>query len=326
MSLNESTFLLINNKTTLNYLKLENLSSHIADIGNVYILPTICYFGIFTNVITVFIIIKSFSAANKCNCNSKLYNGEMKTITQPLKIHSKASSSHPMLRIMLTTSIVDLLFLMTCGGTCIIRCGALCNYGYTFISKVYEQVVQLFIGNSLMLLNTFLDIRLSLNRLTAFTVQSNLNHTNNIIFNVINCLCLTPKIDQVISKKSIVTMVLISIAFNLPDYLISRQPKLLGSILKVNGTNNTLITKEIFFLTQNSIGEMKEIKLFLFILTVFRTLMLLFVLLIINFIIILKFQRYITQKTKLISIKSNFLGPFQFVLIMIFQLFQMCFS
>ena len=119
------------------------LSFRITDIGNTFILPPICILGVLMNLLNVIVLL------------------------QP-------DLKDAIFSFMLINSIADFLFLFICSFTFIIRCGVLCNSGYTYESKFFELYIYLFVGNSILLFSTLLDIVVSLNRLFSFSLSPNL--------------------------------------------------------------------------------------------------------------------------------------------------------
>ena len=132
-------FYQIQNETI--YFSLYSLTAIITDIGNTYILPSICVFGILSNFISIIV----------------LYKMDLK---------------NSMYKFMLIVSIKDFFYLFLPVFLTIFRCGALCPFGYKFGSKIYELYIYLFIGNTIMTFANMLDIFVSLNRLFAFSSSS----------------------------------------------------------------------------------------------------------------------------------------------------------
>ena len=145
MTINSSFELSLNKFTVYQnetiYSTLDSLTAKITDIGNTYILPAICVFGIFTNFISMIVLYKM-------DLKNSIY------------------------KFMLIVSIRDFIYLFLPVFLTIFRCGALCSYGYKYESKVYELYIYLFIGNSIMTFGNMLDIFVSLNRLLAFSSTS----------------------------------------------------------------------------------------------------------------------------------------------------------
>lgn len=111
-----------------------NLTQQFIDYSNVYLLPSICVLGIFTNIITMIV-------SYKRNSNENIF------------------------KYIFINSTADFLFLLTQSFIAIIRCGVLCPYGYSYWSKFYEIYIYLFVGYIIIAFKVMLDISVSLNRL-----------------------------------------------------------------------------------------------------------------------------------------------------------------
>lgn len=110
------------------------LTNILIDYSNVYFLPAICLFGMTTSLLN---IIVSFSKELQKN----------------------------VFKFILVDSIGDFLFLFIQFFLVIIRCGTLCPWGYSYISKLYEIYIYLFIGYVIIAFRVLVDLSVSLNRL-----------------------------------------------------------------------------------------------------------------------------------------------------------------
>lgn len=264
------------------YNSTASLSSRISDIANVFVLPPICFTGFLLNLICLIVIMKPE------------LKGEVYTF---IMFHS----------------FCDLIFLFINFFTFIIRCGVFCNYGYSFLSKLWELYVHLFIGNSFLLFGTLLDIIVSVNRLSSFSsTQSRIIVRLNKIDFRIKCVILT----------------FISLVANLPSYVITRNVTIVGFLevpYFVNSNSTTeFVYKELYQALTNSLGKNQLMVTFLFILTLFRGLIPLLFLFLINIFIGYKFRLHIKKKRQVIhtstitAISEFFLKPFLLLVVVFF--------
>lgn len=131
------------------YYSKENLTLSIADKTNVFILPSICLFGMLTSLPCIMVSFK------RDHSNAKIFD------------------------YILINSANDFCFLLVEFFVIIIRCGNLCPYGYTFASKVYELFVFQYVGYIFVTSQVFFNIYFAYDRLKMFsgklTTQKPLN-------------------------------------------------------------------------------------------------------------------------------------------------------
>lgn len=116
------------------YYSKEELSERIYDYSNVYLLPSICLFGMATSGLS---IIVSF----------------------------KKSLNENILKYIFINSLADFSFLLTQFFLLIIRCGTLCPYGYSYWANIYEIYVYWFLGYTIICFKVLVDISVSIERL-----------------------------------------------------------------------------------------------------------------------------------------------------------------
>ena len=121
------------------YYSKERLTPRFADYSNVYVLPPICAFGIATNILCIIVSAKR----DESNAKSLDY--------------------------ILLNSIIDVVFLLIQLFLFIIRCGALCPYGYTYGAKFYEIYIYLYIGYVLITSQVLLSMYIAWDRLNMFS-------------------------------------------------------------------------------------------------------------------------------------------------------------
>ena len=127
------------NETLPIYYSKANLTTRFADYSNVYVLPSICAFGLVTSLLCIIVSAKR----DESNAKSLDY--------------------------ILLNSLIDFLFLLTQFFLFIIRCGDLCPFGYTFAAKFYEIYIFLYFGYVLVSSQVFLSIYISYDRLSLFS-------------------------------------------------------------------------------------------------------------------------------------------------------------
>lgn len=191
-------------------------------------------------------------------------------------------------------SICDLIFLFINTFTCIIRCGIYCPYTFAFLSKIWELYFHLFTGNTFLLFGTGLDIVVSFNRLFSFSsTRPKLIDKFNKIDLKIKCLILA----------------VISLVANLPSYVITRNVTLIGYLQHFeysseSSSNMTVWYEPLFQALTNPIGKNDFMVAFLFVLTLFRGVIPLFVLFFMNLIIGVKFRSHLKKKRKIIPLAA----------------------
>lgn len=259
------------------YNTTSGLSTRITDVANVFVLPPICIAGIVLNAACIAVVAQR-------ELNGELYSFIM--------FHS----------------ICDLIFLFINTFTCIIRCGVYCPYAYTFAAKVWELYFHLFTGNSFLLFGTGLDIVVSFNRIFSFSSTR-------------------PKLIEQFNKTDLrikcLVLAVISAIANLPSYVITRNVFLIGylehfeliSNSSVNSNHSSsssssgeewvLASYEPLYQAQtNPIGKNQFMVGFLFVLTLFRGVIPLFVLFFMNIIIGWKFRSHLKKKAKIIPMAA----------------------
>ena len=161
------------------YYSKDEFTPRFADYSNVYVLPSICAFGIATNILCIIVSAKR----DESNAKSLDY--------------------------ILLNSVIDVVFLLIQFFLFIIRCGALCPYGYTYGSKFYEIYIYLFVGYVLITSKVLLSMYIAWDRLNMFSgilsaKKPKLNlYMVYIIFFIIGCISNTP---QIILPKIIIPL------------------------------------------------------------------------------------------------------------------------
>lgn len=142
------------------YISKENLTTRFVDYSNVYLLPSICFFGIITSFICILVSYKHEES------NAKTFD------------------------YILLNSIIDFCFLLIECFLFIIRCGVLCPYGNTWFAKFYEIYIYLYVGYILVTAQILLNIHVTYNRLKIFSGKLS-NKKQLTIYQVFGiCTCL----------------------------------------------------------------------------------------------------------------------------------------
>ena len=142
MNFSESEITIFNSK--------ENLTNRFVDYSNVYLLPSVCGFGIITSFLCIVVSLKSDES------NAKTFD------------------------YILLNSLIDFFFLLIQCFLFIIRCGILCPYGYTWFAKFYEIYIYLYVGYVLILSQVFLNIYVAHDRLKMFSATANFSGRKQI--------------------------------------------------------------------------------------------------------------------------------------------------
>ena len=124
------------------FYSVNELSTRLIDIINVYILPFINLYSFVCTILSVII----FS-------NRKL-KGEL-------------------YQYMLMESIASLIYFILNSFIFIIRCGVYCSYGYSYYSKFYELYFYIYIGKSIEIFNLLIDLHLSFLKYRSFSFKQN---------------------------------------------------------------------------------------------------------------------------------------------------------
>lgn len=143
------------------YYSKENLTTRFFDYSNVYVLPSICIFGLATSLISIIVAVKrdDREPSTKANSNKKSFD------------------------YILLNSIIDFLFLLIELFVVVVRCGVLCPYGNKYGSKVYEIYIYLYVGYVLATSQLLLSIYIAYDRLSMFSAAAS-NKKQMSIFRV----------------------------------------------------------------------------------------------------------------------------------------------
>jgi hypothetical protein len=140
------------------YTNKASLTTRYADYSNVYVLPSICLFGILTSI-------AALAASFK---------------------HDESNVS--IMTFIFLNSFIDVAFLFIEFWLVIIRCGTLCPFAYTYWAKFYEIYIYLFVGYILVDSQVILGIYVTVERLQMFSGK--LSQTNKPSLYVIYIPCL----------------------------------------------------------------------------------------------------------------------------------------
>nr|QVK45823.1 G protein-coupled receptor [Proales similis] len=184
-------------------------------------------------------------------------------------------------KLMVLNSFCDLAFLIFSVFIALFRCGVYCPLAYKFESKVYEQYIYLFVGNTFLLVNSLIDVYLTLNRLGSFAARSRLKNW----------------FSEKSMRGKVLFMFVIALLMNTPSYLITRNVKLFAYLNQGDGTLEPLYRS-----SSNSLGDNDVVTILLFILTLLRGFLLYILQSLLNLFISFKFAQYIkTRNATLLS-------------------------
>jgi hypothetical protein len=195
---------------------------------------------------------------------------------------------HSTYKYLFYVSFSDFMFSLINSLIGIMRCGSLCSYGYNYWLKCYEIYVFLFVGRVFEVSGLLVDIKLSVSRLFAFKNRS-LSQNNK-------------KIER-FKSNILVTLLIGSIVMGSYSIL-SKQPRLFGYL---NNNINQTDSIELYSIGFNSIGNIDYIKHIVTAMLVFKGIILLNILSIINLIVFFKYRSHMNKKLnfKLINHRQN---------------------
>ena len=139
-----------------NYYSLESLSSRTNDLINVYVIPLVNIYNITLYFFAILIL------------SNKTFKGEINNL-------------------LLVFSLLGVVAFLMVNCLSVVRCGALCPWGYDYVSKLVEWVVYLYLGKSIELVGIFVEFHMLFIKLKAFSYknnqrQNNVSDTNNSSF------------------------------------------------------------------------------------------------------------------------------------------------
>ena len=171
----------MNNSSLPIYYSKESLTIRFADYSNVYLMPTVCAFGIATSLICILVSLK------RDESNAKLFN------------------------YIILNSSIDFIFLWCEFFIFIIRCGILCEYGNTYGAKIYEIYIFLYAGYVLVNSQVFLSIYIAYDRLRLFSTKDSSKNQISIFKVYIICFLISvlSNLAQLISRQVIPVGILI---------------------------------------------------------------------------------------------------------------------
>ena len=252
---------------TVIYTNLLSLSPRILDTLNVYVQPL---FGLFTLVCSLL-------------CAIVFASSRLKGVTyQHLFLDALASA----------------VYGLSNSWTFIIRCGALCMYGYNYWSKFYEVNCYIYIGKSLELFVLLLEIHLSYLRIASFSKEKKGKdwipmYVRFVIF-------------FVVAFSTCVPVVILPRSINLTGYL-----ALDG---KLNATINNTLDESYLPLYLVVLKEKTSVYGYILLgISILQGVGLLLVLIAINLILLYMFRRFILRKMAASKCKNTVGFLFQFV-------------
>jgi hypothetical protein len=236
--MNQSNTTLANSTLPVNSQPLTTL---IADIFNVYVLPPLCLVGIILNALSV-------RTTHKLRQTCTFFYMEISALS-------------------------DLSFLAINSFLFIIRCGSLCSLGYTYVAKFYEIYIYLFVGSSLLMYSSLIDIIIVFDQYFIIKNKSFLQKINKIYI--------------------LLPLALVSLALSTPTFLIRE----IGQrTFYTNGVDSTL-----FVLASNDLGKSDLGRVISVVYGIYRGLVLLVFIFIGNMLLTLEFKKYVSKKQHLRS-------------------------
>lgn len=233
------------------YYSKQNLTTLYVDLSNVYLLPSICLFGIVTSFVCILVSCKRDDATNAKSLDYIWLN-----------------------------SLIDFFFLIIESFLFIIRCGMLCPYGYSYVSKLYEVYVYLYAGYILITAQMLLNIQVSYERLQMFSGKLNVGKKQLSIFQVFG-IC-----------------TVISVIANALPYPISREVALLAVYKPdYNSSYFELLYKRAF----RKEFESPAMQNFMTAVYVIKNLVVFFVLCVLSILVCVRFRTYLNSRKQLVK-------------------------
>ena len=249
-----------NNTTT--YLNCTDLySSPISDFTNVFIIPLVSFIGALLSLTSIIVIAKS-------ELKGDLYN------------------------IMLISSIFNFVYLLIVFMNIIARCGSYCAISYNQSTKIYEQYVYLFIGNTILLSEFLLDFIFSLYRLISFSSKFN-----------------SSRLHKISTSAKFIFIVVLSVLANIPLFLTGR---IIKKFTCTKYENSEAKLDTIYSIVINEIDDSFIMSDFLLVISVVRGPLLFVLLFLINLLIGYKFSKFIRNKKNVIRPLNSLGGKYIF--------------
>lgn len=250
----------MNNSLPIFYSK-SNLTTRFADYSNVYLLPIVCAFGIFTSFLSILVSsTRSQSYARLNKRDAQLLNKTFDYI--------------------LLNSIIDFLFLLIESFLFIIRCGTLCPHGFSYAAKFYEVYFYLYFAYSLVMAQVFLNIHVAIDMLKMLNAHVTSNHRRLFIYGV-----------AFLSLS-------FSMIFNLPGFLISKEILPFGIYMPNPNSTNFYILYVSKIRTGFETELFQDI---LIAFLIIKNPVMYVSLVVLNILVCIKYRKYIKSKRNLIT-------------------------
>ena len=173
-----------------------------------------------------------------------------------------------MFNYMLSFEIADFFLALIACLVGIFRCGALCNFGYQYITKVLELIFYTYLANTLQIFQTFLEITFALERIQTFSTKGTKN--------------------QMRFHYQVIIMITVAVIVTLPNFLVTRSIVPIGIL---SGTDQVLHQIGISNFAQKGYWT-----IFLFVLVLIGSLFLYIVIFILNIIAIYRYKKFMFKK------------------------------
>ncbi len=247
----------MNSSTLLpSFNSTHDFTSKSSDILYVFILPGLGLYGITLKVLSIIVL-------------SVLMHKEL-----------KKKDRGTMIFYLLTFETSDLMIAMTIPFFALNHCGSYCELGYSYLAKLIELILNNYIGNTNVTIQTFLEISFAIERLEAFS---------------------TIKRDKLSFRNKLLIIIIVSLLVSAPNHLISLSITPFG-VLTIN--NNEIL----YSLTTSVFAENNIWKISLFVLVMLKGLVLYILILILNIIITFKFRAFLKKKSTLRGNNNNIIN------------------
>ena len=188
---------------------------------------------------------------------------------------------------MMIDSVANLIFLLTQVPIAVLRCGILCPYAYTYGAKVFELYIYLYVGYVVVTFSALVDISVSIDRFLSFNVKRKAKLSRTHFF--VRCLALF----------------LFSAIAQIPLFCLSRAIQPVGLLVSIDqATNQTVLSETLYRYFYRVEWLNPTLQVFLTILLMIKGPALIFLVLVTNIFVAVKFKKHLENKKKVTASKN----------------------
>ena len=200
-------------------------------------------------------------------------------------ILAKLRKKNSTYRLMLYNSISNLLYSFVCAFVFMMRCGNLCPFQNTWIACVYEKYFYFYFSGVLGMFNVLIEIIIAIQR---YFIAANKKFTNESTI-----------------KALIMVIIIFSFCAYTPiiitrDILELDQNKVASLTPLIHNPNNFTL-----YYIKNNIGQFVPLKIIYSVFTMFRSILVLLMLVFINILLLNKFDDHVSKKANIKTVKTG---------------------